>query len=60
MLTLDELISRLKDRNLSAVARACGVRYSSLWRLINGKTHMMDVRALQRISDYLQDKQEAE
>jgi hypothetical protein len=60
MLTLDELISQLKDRNLSAVARLCGVRYTSLWRLVNGKTHMMDVRALQRISDHLQGKAQPE
>jgi len=36
------------------------VRYTSLWRLVNGKTHMMDVRALQRISDHLQGKAQPE
>jgi hypothetical protein len=31
MLTLEEILERLKDRNLTMVARESGVPYATLW-----------------------------
>jgi hypothetical protein len=51
MLTLDQIRSRLRDRNLRAVSRATGVGYSTLRRLMAGRSVSLDTA--QALSEYL-------
>lgn len=50
MLTIEQIKEKLKDRNISAVAKALGVHQNTLYRL-DEKTSYKVVKAL---SDYLE------
>jgi len=52
MLTLDEIKRRLKDANLSKVAKASGLHYNTIYRLVNGQEPKYDT--VKKLSDYLE------
>ena len=52
MLTLEQVRDALADRNLSEVARRCGVGYSIVWRIAKGKGGA-SYETVKALSDYL-------
>lgn len=54
MLKLDEIVQRLKDRNLSAVAESTGLSYTSLWQIAKGLQKQPKYKIVERLSDYLE------
>ena len=56
MLTLDEIIRRLKSHNIRAVARVTGLHYNTIYDIVNGRTESPRLSAVQKLSDYLQGK----
>ena len=54
MLSLEEIEIRLKDRNLSEVARQTGLAPPTIWRVANGKANNIGYLTVQKISDYLE------
>lgn len=57
MLTLEQIVDRLHDRNLKKVAEACNLNYVSLWKLIREPTDRCEYRTIKRLSDYLETNQ---
>lgn len=57
MLKLEQIIERLKDRNLSAVARAIGVTPAYLSAICRGVTTNPSYEMVKRLSDYLEANQ---
>ena len=57
MLTLEQIVDRLHDRNLKKVAEACNLNYVSLWKLIREPTDRCEFRTIKRLSDYLETNQ---
>lgn len=57
MLKIEEIIKRLKDRNLSVVARHAGVSYTSLWQLANGLQKQPKYHVVEKLSDYLEENE---
>lgn len=53
MLKLDEIVDKLKDRNLRIVARVSGLSYDTVWRIANGKTKSVSYMAVEKLSNYL-------
>lgn len=54
MLKLDEIVKRLKDRNLATVARHSGVSYTSLWQIANNLQTHPKYKNVEKLSDYLE------
>lgn len=54
MLKLEEIVKRLQDRKLSAVAEATGVSYTSLWQIANGIQKQPKYKVVEKLSDYLE------
>lgn len=54
MLTIREIRFRLRDRNLSMVAREIGMTRQQLWAIANGVTANPTGNTLEKISDYLE------
>jgi DNA-binding Xre family transcriptional regulator len=54
MLSLEEILSRLKDRNLQAVAAGSGVSDATLYKLTNGYSKKVSYDVVKRLSDYLE------
>jgi len=54
MLKLEEIVKRLQDRKLSAVAEATGVSYTSLWQIANGIQKQPKYKIVEKLSDYLE------
>ena len=57
MLTLEQIVDRLHDRNQKKVAEACNLNYVSLWKLIREPTDRCEYRTIKRLSDYLETNQ---
>lgn len=57
MLKLEEIIQRLQDRNLSAVARAIKVTPAYLSAICRGVTTNPSYEMVKRLSDYLEANQ---
>lgn len=55
MLKLEEIVKRLKDRKLSAIAEATGVSYTSLWQIANGIQTQPRYKIVEKLSDYLEE-----
>jgi len=54
MLTLEEVISRLKDRNLKKVSDSTGINYSTLTKLTYHPSDRTEYRTVKALSDYLE------
>lgn len=53
MLTLEQIIERLRDRNLSEVSRKTGVYYLTLTNIASGKTKNPTYKSVIALSEYL-------
>jgi len=56
MLSVQEVRSMLQDRRLAKVAEATGLSTQTLWRIREGTQENVQVRTLEKISDYLESK----
>lgn len=54
MLSLEEIRSKLKDSNLSAVARRIGMSQPQMWRLMNHPDPNPTIKTLERVTSYLE------
>ncbi len=57
MLRIEEIVKRLKDRNLTTVARHAGVSYQSLWQIANGLQKQPKYKVVEALSDYLENNE---
>jgi len=53
MFSLNEIVSRLQDRNLKMVARRTGIPYQNLRLLAIGKTKKPNYMDMDRLREYL-------
>lgn len=51
-MTLQEIIEKLKDRNLKRVAEAIGVHYNTLYNIVNGEGKP-SYRTMEKLNEYL-------
>lgn len=51
---LDEVKRRLRDRNLSEVARQCGMNRQTVWLIASGVTRNPSYEQVQKLVDYLE------
>jgi transcriptional regulator with XRE-family HTH domain len=56
MLSLDEIITILKDRNLSEVSRRTGLSIPTIWRIANGQAGNVGYETVSKLSEYLEKK----
>ena len=56
MLTLDEVKSRLSDRNLKEVSRRTGISYANLYAIATGRRENPTYKVIAKLSDYLEQK----
>ena len=54
MLTLVEIVDRLKDRNLKEVSRGCDLNYFSVLRVVKNKSESIEYRTVRKLSEYLE------
>ena len=54
MLTLEQVIEKLQDRNVRHVARMTGISYSALCRVRNGQSKMVSYEIVKKLSDYFE------
>ena len=54
MLSLEEVIERLKDRNLKSVSIGADVGYLSLLKLVKYKSEKVEYLTVRKLSDYLE------
>lgn len=54
MLTLEQIIKRLADRNLHKVAEGADIHRQTLYRIASGQTQP-SYETLRKLSDYLED-----
>lgn len=54
MLTLEEVVKALKDRNLKAVSDNCGVNHATLCRLVRCPSQDVTYGTVKKLSDYLE------
>jgi transcriptional regulator with XRE-family HTH domain len=52
MLTLEEIVALLGDRNLSEICRQTGVSHNTLWRLSKGPTVNPSYQVVKTLSNY--------
>jgi len=53
ILTLDEILDKLSDRNLKEVARRINMHHITLLKIVNGKTPNPSWQSIKKLSDYL-------
>lgn len=54
MLTLEQIVEKLEDRNIRIIAERTGVSYHTVLNIQNGKNTNPTVTTLRAISDYLE------
>jgi hypothetical protein len=54
MLTLEQVIDGLRDRNLRKVAVATGLAYGTVYRIATGNALEPDYRSVKLLSDYIE------
>ena len=54
-MTLEEIRTALKDRNLSYVAKKIGMNRQQLWSIASGRNNNPTLKTLRRITKYLQE-----
>ena len=52
MLTVEQIVNYLTDRNLVVVAERTGLSYQTVWRVARGETNP-DYSTVKKLSDYL-------
>ena len=58
MMTLDQVRRELQDRKLTAVAKATGLHYQTVWRVASGNYEALSYETVKALSDYLQSGKE--
>ena len=53
MLTVEEIQTRLRDRNLREVSRRTGLSYDTVWRVARGYYTRVSYDVVHRLSTYL-------
>lgn len=56
MLTLQDIVKGLKDKNFAAVSRATGISRQKIWSIATGATANPGVLTAQKLSEYLEGK----
>lgn len=56
MLDLEQIVTLLKDRNLSEVSRRTNLNYLTVWKIANGFGKRASYYTIKCISDYLEKK----
>lgn len=54
MLSVEEITERLGDRNLSEVARRCGLSFQCVWRIARERHGKVAYDTVKKLSDYLE------
>lgn len=54
MLTVPEIVERLRTRNLAKVAEASGMKYLTLYKLVKEQPKGVKYETVKQISDYLE------
>jgi hypothetical protein len=57
MLKLEEIVKRLKDRNLPTVASRTGLSHRIVWQIANGLQKAPKYKNIEALSDYLEENQ---
>lgn len=55
MLTLEEIISKLQDRNITVVAGVTGIHYNTLRAIRDGKNDNPTYKVMVKLSEYFND-----
>jgi transcriptional regulator with XRE-family HTH domain len=55
MMTLDEIVKRLKDRRIDMVCERTGLSRPTVHAIRTGKTTNPSLKTMQALSDYLQE-----
>lgn len=56
MMTLEQVVKTLADRNLMAVSKATGLSHDTVWRVAKSKANKVSYDTVKRLSDYLEVK----
>ena len=54
MLTIEEILNKLKDRNLSKVADLAGISQATLYKITSGRSIEVSYSVVKKLSDYLE------
>jgi hypothetical protein len=54
MLSLDQIIPALKDRNLTEVSKRTGLSYMTVWRVSTGDHKNVEYETVKKLSEYLE------
>ena len=54
MMSIEELLEKLRTRNLPLVAAEAGVNYQSLLAFAKGRQKRVNVEMIKKLSDYLE------
>lgn len=54
MLTIDQIVTRLKDRKLKEVAKQSGVSYLTVWKIATGRAGNVSYETVVKLSEYLE------
>ena len=54
MMTLEQVIHKLKPMNLSVVSRKTNLAYITVWKIANARHKIVPYEAVKAISDYLE------
>jgi len=54
MMTVDEIIIKLQDRNVSEVARRTKLSFQCVWRISKGRQGNVGYETVKKLSDYLE------
>jgi len=55
MLTIEDIIKRLKDRQPTKIAEETGLAYQTIWKIRTGRTKNVTYETLKALSDYLEE-----
>jgi N-acetylmuramic acid 6-phosphate (MurNAc-6-P) etherase len=54
MLPLEEVVKRLKDRNLRIVSDATGINHHTVCRIVRSPSEKVEYETVKKLSDYLE------
>lgn len=57
MLSIEEVIAKLKDCNLKKVAKSAGINYTAVWRVSHYPKYGVNYETVKKLSDYLEGKE---
>lgn len=57
MLTLEQIVRKLADRNLSKVSEATGLNHAGLCRLVKNPSERVEYKTVKKLSDYLESRE---